>query len=102
MHIAPRLGAAPTAGSALAALDAATRSMQTQRNGTGRRGKPWRLLRVMHLAASSFDLGRALRRRSLVSGLRFALRLWLRGVRLGLRVTDRLGQHLKQLSLGLP
>ena len=49
----------------------------------------------------SFDLDRALRRRSCVAGMRFGLRLGLLVAdRLGLRVADRLGQHLMQLSLG--
>jgi hypothetical protein len=48
-------------------------STQTQRNGTSRRGKPWRLLRVQ----------RVLRLAAIFPGLRRALRL-------GLRVADGL------------
>ena len=93
--------------------------MQQQRNGTGRRGKPWRLLRAgpaQHKKgpgagsvprrcvgtpgwrgwpsrpAELLALGYELAAISL--GLRHAL--WL-----GLRVADGLGQHLAQLSLRL-
>ena len=60
-----------------------------------RRGKPWRLLPVLYLAANSFDLGRAFRRAS-----RGADRLGLLVAdRLRLRIADRLGQHLIQRSL---
>jgi hypothetical protein len=80
--------------------------------GTGvlRRGPPAlsRLPLTASRCTNAFDFGRAFRCASRVARPPFALgigllvadRLRLRFNRLGLRIADRLGQHLKQLRLG--
>ena len=102
-----------------APLDAA--HLDAKRNGTGRRGKPWRLLRVVTQPTQRNGPGADCVPRPLVSELpaggawgasqasrgsctrvlaaiSFGLR---RTLYLGLRIADRFGQHLVQLSLCL-
>jgi hypothetical protein len=107
-----------------APLDAA--HLHAKRNGTGRRGRPWRLLRVATQPTQRNGPGADCVPRPLVSelpaggawgqakpaevlALRYevgpplaAISLDLgRALCLGLRIADRFGQHLVQLSLGL-